>query len=227
MKFKEYLNESFDVKKQDIDYIYSFLTPTIKEWNSNIESDIVERMIKLQDDLKNNFILKRIKTSVLKSDIIKVVDKINPMEIQIGFVTPTYNLFNKTIVVGADSHLLFKASHGEKREKIKENLVKASIRHEITHWLDDTLNNFYMTKIYKTQDWDTITRSGDGEIESTDFEVIAQVDAVKEVIRRFPKITKSLLSFDVIVKIMKWEHKVKLHNWVTKMKSALKKEKVI
>jgi hypothetical protein len=229
MRLLHYIKEEFDIIKRDVDVLYEPLDPYVKRFNK-IQNDIdfnnmwvnVSRL--KHKPLTNNYIVKSFKSGVLRSKLCKAADSINPVNIDVGFVNPTYNMFEKTILCGIrTSHFMGSFRH----EKINKNRVKAIIRHELTHWIDDTLNNFYLTNIYKTQDFDIVTKSGKGEIESTDHEIKAQVEQVREMLRRLPHKFRENITFDIIVKIMKWDHKTKKVGWVKKFSSYLKKEKVL
>jgi hypothetical protein len=224
-----YINEEFDIIERDIDVLYEPLDTYVKRFNK-IQNDIefnnmwvnVSRL--KHKSLTNNYIVKSFKSSVLKSELCKLANSICPVSIDVGFVNPTYNMFEKTILCGIRP-ICFTGSF--KHEKINKNRIKSVIRHELTHWIDDTLNNLYISNIYKTQDWDVITKSGEGEMESTDHEIKAQVEQVREMLRRLPSKFRKNITFDIIVKIMKWEHKRKKLGWVKKISSYLRKEGIV
>jgi len=221
-----YINEEFDIIERDIDILYEPLDPYVKRFN-RIQNDIDFNNMWIQvsklkhKPLTNNYIVKSFKSDILESEFCKAANLVYPVNIEVGFVNSTYNMFEKTIFCGIRP---FCFTGSFKHEKINKNRVKSVIRHELTHWVDDTLNNLYISKIYKTQDFDIVTKSGKGEIESTDHEIKAQVEQVREMLRRLPSKFEKSISFDIIVKIMKWEHKRKKLGWVKKISSYLRKE---
>jgi len=231
-----FLNEEvFNISKDDIDFLYKPLIPWVKKINIAISNYDIKRLeviryeinkLKWGKNALNTRIVKVFDSNVLKSDICKVANDIRPIKIFIGFVYPVWHLFKNEVHCGINRRYFLGDINDVFIKTLKPNMkmnnIKANIRHEITHWIDDTLNNDYMTKIYKTQDWEVIAKSGGGEIESTDWEIKAQVSAVDEIIRRLSKKIKDILTFDIIVKIMRWEHKIKKPLWKIKIEKALK-----
>ena len=241
VRFADFLNEEvFYISKDDIDFLYKPLIPWVREINlilsnhdKNHLENIIDRIKRLENskNVINTRIVKIFNSNILKSDICKVANDLRPVKIVIGFVQPTWQLFKNEIHCGI-SRVYFLGDIDDNtfkklRKEIKSNRIKANIRHEITHWIDDTLNNNYITKIYKTQDWEKITKSGNGEIESTDWEIKSQVAAVDEIIRRLSKKTKNILTLDIIIRIMNWEHKIKKLQWKIKIEKALKDANIL
>jgi hypothetical protein len=72
------------------------------------------------------------------------------------------------------------------RNEITETNIKGSIYHELSHWLNDTLHNKAVSKNMPiTQD--KIDKLWSGDVNFSDFEIDAQVHAIKQVKRNYKK----------------------------------------
>jgi len=155
--------------------------------------------------------LKVFESSQLKSDLAKQAHEVNPVTIYTHLIgdgnmyTPTKSTIYISLQAGAyfamSGNLAFVPFHqiAMLRNETLDVRVKSTIRHELTHWLDDSLHNFYITKALKaTQqvkqdggDWNRTLEKTlyNGEIDAYlgAHEINAAVNQIAEVKRRISK----------------------------------------
>ena len=165
--FKEYLTEKVVlIDRRDIDFLYEPFKPLIKEIsNAFAIKDFDEMQIALKRigyDFDKFKFTKKLHSNQLKSEAAKAAHIINPVDIELSHrvgsnhYLPSEKIvlgFPKSAVYGLESietvpHNLMKSLKAE----FTEIKLKTSIRHELTHWIDDSLNNLHMTNIFKQGD---------------------------------------------------------------------------
>jgi len=147
------LNEKLVSVDDDVDYLYDkYFKPVVDAINENI---------KVTPDM---FTKDATNTSILLSEPSVKAHELNPCVITIfggggnGYA-PLLNTIYLTISQQAIQHLLyyegnFQVAHDNLLGKSKnifvndfsEHRIKGSIHHELTHWIDDTLNNRHINK---------------------------------------------------------------------------------
>lgn len=110
---------------------------------------------------KNAKPIKTFSSSELKSDLAKQAHAINPITINIWVVGPpqrscnysplqsTIDIFLPASVADAMIHTLKMVPNSlisHLRNEVTELKHKTTIRHELTHWLDDSLHNLHLSK---------------------------------------------------------------------------------
>lgn len=105
--------------------------------------------------------LKTFKSSELKSPNAKKAHAINPIEIHVWLVGPrdhgnVYDVKKKEIHICLDRNVadaminrLASIPHYQLpmlRNEVSDLKLKTTIRHEVAHWMDDSLHNLYLTK---------------------------------------------------------------------------------
>jgi hypothetical protein len=173
--FREYVTEALlEVDKQDINKLYAPYAKVMKELNGIWKKygiDSIKYDLKMRRDMMGEFreILNRypqvapldILTSAdLKSDLAKKAHALNPVTIYI-FLYGEGNFYNpqrKIIYLSLDMNICNSMQHALDtvpvgqlemlRNEVSDVRIKSTIRHELSHWLDDTLHNFYMTKTF-------------------------------------------------------------------------------
>lgn len=167
-KFHKYLNEKLiEVDQKDIDLLFKPLEPY-----SDIFTKLIDVMIKngpmskkeiINEFYKNNLdfipsLLEKVSSEDLVSENAKIAHEIKPMTIKIYNMTkanlyePTINIIKLGFVTDHVNILFdFDRLHSREYKRFKnefsKNRMKTTIRHELTHWIDDTLHNFYISNL--------------------------------------------------------------------------------
>ena len=183
-KFSEYITEALiDVDAADINKIYEPLREPIKELTailnrdpSNISRHDFLEVISQYQSSHVPTPLKVISSKELKSKTAKEAHEINPITIKVYLFPPKGNRYlmkdsGALIEVGiSDGFLEFltenniqfmenKAIHLQYMKNcITDVRIKSTIRHELTHWLDDSLHNMHLSNAAKG--FRTLMRSG-------------------------------------------------------------------
>lgn len=167
-KFKNWLNEKLlEVDKKDIDMLCEPLIPY-----SDVITELINKGIKDGDILKTEvsktlekanlssipFILEIFGSGDLVSENAKSAHIINPIEIQVwnyvehnayiptlnkiqlGLVKPHVNVLFNFHNLASNEYIRFRNEFSIKR-------IRSTIRHELTHWIDDSLNNLHISKL--------------------------------------------------------------------------------
>ena len=163
LNFNKYLLQEkilYDIE-DDVEFLYSFFKDDIEE---------IERT----GMLKENMFPKRIITTAqLTSDKAKKANKINPCNIHINDFVGLFTSYffykpkqdnNDISIIGMRIHknafnLIIKDTKGDLNiasehysgieKEFTSTKIKGSIRHELTHWIDDTFNNSNIKNILK------------------------------------------------------------------------------
>lgn len=156
--------------------------------------------------------LKTIDSSKLKSKTAQEAHAVNPVKINIWFVGPprlsnSYNVETKEIHICipnsvADAMMTRLNTIPLHQLEMLQNETsdikhKSTIRHELTHWIDDSIHNFYITKtLTKAQDlsktsmqkaqkyWDKAVKHGEKDIYLAPIEITPMVNQIAELKRR-------------------------------------------
>lgn len=170
--FKEFLVEKLiDVDKKDVDMIFAPLKKLYKDlqavWKNygKLPADEVEKQFKevmsRHSKGDKHKVVKTIFTSQLDSDTAKAAHKINPVKIEVYNVLPdgasnSYNMMTKKIMIGLPNSvweaMSFRLAHIPQHQlamltnETSDIRLVTTIRHELTHWLDDSLHNQFLHK---------------------------------------------------------------------------------
>lgn len=216
MRLQQYLNESIiKIDQRDIKLLYKPFVKYMRGIQQNVKTKNSSALKKNLESIRKNgfhakagsvemWILKSFKSSNLKSKAARDAHKINPIDIHVGFPTdePFYSPELKTIIVGlplanldplTDPKVVKEIDDAELYHFFEnfstEIQVKQLIRHELTHWMDDSLRNLHLTK-----------KASKGQIKSRDEDVveyyeieaiITQVDQLKKMlgVERYENLT--------------------------------------
>lgn len=250
-KIKSYNNfinekvvEGIDI---DVDYIYQFFKKDIDE---------IHRTGKVT---KNMFKHHIISSKDLKSDISKKCHKKNPCEIHINhdlkinnvdlsnFYTPKgsgYDFSKHTSIIGIKipnnvMNLVLDEGYGDlkftnemfdgiKRE-FTEYKIKGSIQHELSHWINDTIDNRYLSKILKKRYIkNLLNKNKVNNVNALDFEIYAIIQNIYQLKKEFSNIWDEMTFEEMLEKspalsnmdnyldkesYKKWKRKVKTKMW--------------
>lgn len=194
-KFKQYfLNEKTFNIEQDVKWIYDYY--------------FKDKLEKIQKG-EYKFPIKDFEFGSFKSDKLKTKDcimanKTNPVLIKCGIFTsgnfyqPLNHIIQLSFNAGAIAIFrqldIFKISDAEKslgsqfnrwKHEFTEGKIKATIEHELSHWLNDSLHNMNITKTLKKASMadskllKKIAFRGKINIGLTDYEIDAQVHSLK------------------------------------------------
>ena len=224
MRFKKYLlTEKTYRIGADVDLIYK---KTFAKYEKIFKKGDFRKFIKAVQSADNvgngKFGFGVIKSSELKSRDCRIAHDLNPIKIQCGLLGGNfYKPKTKTIQVSLNSNavnliILQKAKSiddilsilgsSNQIERFNSEFdaksLKGSIYHELSHWINDSIHNFHITKMLKkASELDKISiLQRDGSNLFTDYEIDAQVHAIKQLKREFNK-SWDLLSWQDIIQI--------------------------
>jgi hypothetical protein len=174
----------------DVDFIYKKLgfDKFMEDFNSTDDPELKEAAYR-------NFKVKSILSQDLPSELAQKANEINPIIIygKMDFKGNYYNPFDKIIQISPNLNALEYLIDGEIRglplsqqktivNEITPFRLKASIYHELTHWLDDSLNKQSIYKpVKKTVDSDNPKYKNryKKDVNMAFYEVNAQIHAIK------------------------------------------------
>lgn len=170
--FKEFLVEKLiDVDKKDIDMIFAPLKKLYKDlqavWKQHgtLETEELQKQFRevmgRHTQSKTHKVAKTFYSSQLNSETAKAAHKINPVQIELYYVLPegasnSYNMMTKKIMIGLPSSvweaMAWRLSTVPQYQiamltnETSDIRLVTTIRHELTHWLDDSLHNEFLHK---------------------------------------------------------------------------------
>lgn len=163
LKFNEFIVEKVIEKIDiDVDYLYGFFKEDISE---------IEKTGIITKDM---FQVQQTDSSKLQSELSIKAHSVNPVDIFIngdfnsvnnfyspkGINTVDKGLINIGVNKEAIKYILNEANgdieeaekyHPGISDEFKDYRIRGSIRHELTHWYDDTFHNFYIKDILKNK----------------------------------------------------------------------------
>ena len=202
---RQLLAESTFNMNKDVDYIYS--SSGLKELVDAIESGNEEDAVRIFKEFDRGKVWKT-NSSKLRSRVAKKAHKLKPVKIVVGlFGDGSYYMPEKSeisislstggweLLRGAGYHLeiaKMMVGHQAKRfaGEFGSKSIKGTIYHELSHWADDALHGFYITKkldVAKEHGRPGQVKGKFSKSTHTPLELNAQVHAVKEIRRQIGK----------------------------------------
>jgi len=210
IKLKDLLLEKTFKISKDVDYIYK--NGGFKEFIEDFKKGKINYLNKIIR--KDSFNFKIIKSDELKGIDSRKAHLANPVNIYCGVFSggPFYNPGEKSIFISFNQSALYAIAAKldipptqQKRldNEITEFKIKASISHELSHWISDSLYNSYIGKLLnKAQEFqDTdIIKLNNKDVNMTYFEIDAQIHSIKEMKRNFKSTWDSWTLLDIFEK---------------------------
>lgn len=248
------------INSKDLEALYkpikSLSELTLKCLKSRDQADI-DKLSYLFRDVKENegLVLKKFSSSILTSKKAVLSHKLNPIDIFIGvFDRNYYDTKSHRIVVGMNKEALEQIIKGpETIQKIlsgpkgkhfqiemQKHKIQSSMSHEITHWIDDTLHNFHITKLankageihHTTGDVEkaaSLMRKGEKDVYLTDYEINAAIHSIKIYKKKHSKIWDKL-TFEDLMALAPSENVSDSHlgkEWRVKIKKRMARERLL
>lgn len=204
--FRQFLTEKIiEVDTRDIDMIYQPLDPIVKDFQKLLKirdpEERERRIIQYGSKEYNTLypeVLARIDSSRLRSVSAKLAHEINPIVIHVqrkvssNSYNPTQKIMNIGPTGGAVGGLMVyntipTSNIRQFHSEFTELRFKATIRHELAHWLDDSLNNLHMSKISSLrnpQKFFEYLKAGQRSVSLGHIEVEAVVATIDEIKKR-------------------------------------------
>jgi hypothetical protein len=224
--FREYLTERLlEVDKQDINKLYAPFAKPFKEFqsvwskynqaqianNKEVRKEMMAQFREIFSRYPENAPLKVFSSSELKSDSAKKAHAVNPITIYV-FLAGKGNFYNPLkhiIYLSLDMNIV----HAMRaildvvpdhqlsmlKSETQDLRMKTTIMHELTHWIDNSQHNFYISKAFTNaatigdRGGDSnsfITKSlyrGEPDPYLSPMEVTAMVNQIAELKRRISK----------------------------------------
>jgi len=233
---KSILNEKTYNIDDDVDLIYDLF----------FKKDI-DKAAKTGKVTKRMFKQSSTDTSILKSEECLEAHEINPCKILINLIDSNHYDPSKKIISlsvnraavavamdygGNIDYAATKLDNGNVFiQEFKKTKIKGSIRHELIHWIDDTLNNKHIFKtLEKAQKRNSNTVFKNRNVNSSTIEIQAQIGNVIELRRNYTDLWddisfKDLIglspSLNNISNLLKGNER---KEWLKKLKSRLYRE---
>lgn len=212
MRLQKYLIEAIiNIDKSDVEMILKPLKPWIKRLRNAVISVDFLSISKFINDVskikthgsKSGKYLASFSSGQLKSPLAKEAHKIKPITIHSGFpgFNNAYDPVDNDITVGLPiqsvNDLLRIVGEVDKRDleryhnEFTEDRVRASIRHELTHWIDDCIHNLFLNKkmirarevYYKKEDPASVMKGKKSHQYLTAEEINAAIGSIEELKR--------------------------------------------
>ena len=245
-----YLEEKTFNLKKDADWIYNkYMKGFKKEIDDGIfpQKEIIDAAFQGKGATRWEF-----SSGELKTKSAKLAHKINPVKIQIGvFPTPAYSPEGTVINLSFNPYVLrILAQHGEmglpddQKKRFKAEMQKpkliATISHELSHWVSDTLHNSHIARILdvaKELGSAEIVKLGKQNVNMTYFEIDAQVHGIKSLKQGMPKKQWDTKTMDDVFELypslysigesLKMHGKDVLNIWLKLLMKRLAREKLL
>lgn len=209
-RFLEYINEKTYRIGGDVDYIYKKLfQPYMK-----LLPDIDKFINKVN---KSNSVFGEMNSDELKSKDCKKAHKENPILITAGvFNTSSYTPSKSLIKLALNYSVIDVLNKHRSKEEIESMIgsatskrffnelsepnIKGTIYHELSHWINDTIHNRHISKrLDKSLQFDDLSiLLKYGSTLFTDYEIDAQVHAIKQLKRNYKKNWDKLSWMDIV-----------------------------
>jgi hypothetical protein len=228
--FDEFLVEALvDISREDINKIYSPLSKFISElaeiietypysWGSGIIDEIISKYSKTP-----NLPVKSFNSSVFKSKQAQIAHQSNPITVEVYLHNNRCNSYSpkeSKIYIGLTDNLVnflrtvAYTKNNQEYIKHKNSLfndindvkLKSTIRHELTHWIDDSLHNKHISKLIVSPSFREKVNQGlangiDVRYEMP-HEITAIVNQIAEIKRRIGDKKYNLLTWvDILEKV--------------------------
>jgi len=248
---KTYLREAMSDLSKDVDLIFDHSTiasflKDFKDFKVPPELKSFYTGSKKGPLFKKDVLLLKLDSSKLKSKDAMKAHEIRPLLIYIGFFNGSSNYspkngFIKLTPSESAMRLVF-MFEGLGLEEFKKKApqfvkllnefnperMKATISHELNHWVSDTLNNFHITKRSKT--------IPSGLENSTDYEIDSQIYGIAEIKRKHQANWDTMTLLEVfelyptlsLVYTQMKKHSIKeLKNWLRKLIKRMVRENLL
>ena len=214
IKLKDLLLEKTFKITADVNYVYKvggfdkFLKAFKKDKNNFPGSDKIYQ--------GKDIVFRVLHSNELKSMDAKKADLVNSVTILCGtFRNGSYYIpKDKQISISLDHNVLkIYAKETEKflspdqikffNNEITEHRIKATISHELSHWISDSLYNTHIGRIiHRAEELnsDDVMRLGKKDVNMTYFEIDAQIHGIKAVKSKFRKEWDQFTLYDVFEK---------------------------
>jgi len=228
------LNERLTDVNEDVDLIYDL--GFRDDVNKLMESGVL---------IDNMFQTSNIDTKYLKAELSVKAHKLNPCTIEINnggnYYKPSDNLISvgvhqqaKELIIDNGGVLNDIGSYlnDDQVDRIKqeftEGKIKGSIHHELTHWIDDTLNNQHINKTVNSPE--TMKKINKNNVNSNYIELQAQIHNIVQ-LKRVYSDTWDNITFKELVTISPTLNNIYKNlsfdirnEWVRKLKTRMHRE---
>jgi hypothetical protein len=192
MRFKLYLVEkTFNIKK-DVQLVYDKL---FKHFIAELKRGEYPPDEIIQGSMKGmGYTRDTMSSDLLRSKSARAAHAIKPVEIRSGvFPSPAYNPLDNVIMLTFNPQVLNILRQGATdilqpdeirrfNSETSPNRIKATIAHELSHWMNDVLHNSHIEKVVdlaKEYNDPGILKLGKEDVNMTHFEIDAQIHGIK------------------------------------------------
>lgn len=204
--------KTFNIKK-DVDFIYNkFFKNFLKDLYTgeyNFYINIVKKFSSFKKEKlmeTNDIIFGIIDSNELKSEDCKKANKLNQLNIYCGifnsgncYIPKVSSIESPYIQLSLSKNtiiLFFNDYKGDSKNikfynnYLKENYIKSSIAHELSHWIDDSLHKGFLTSFVDLSEWlddVDILKLKKEDVKLTYFEINAQIHGIENLKKRNKK----------------------------------------
>ena len=214
MRLKRYLltEKTFRIDK-DVDYIYKGAFKSfIDLWKKKIVDRGFQQLIFHAALARRNYVYWETDSSKLKGKECQAAHALNPVKILCGVTedgASWYRIDAKVIFVSFPTEVLRMMIMGQGpperlqiafEKEVSEGKLKATIYHELSHWLNDTLHNYNISNIVNLAaelGRPELKLLGNKDVNMTHFEIDAQIHGIKAIKKIYKKEWDDLTINDV------------------------------
>lgn len=192
--WQEILEKTYNIGK-DVNLVYNELFK-----KTGFEDEIKNQLYPPMTIINNAIagrggVRHKISSSILKSKDAQLAHKMNPVDILVGvFSSPAYIPNTKEIRLTYNPYALRVAALGQEKDVIKpeeekryrnefkKSRILSTISHELSHWINDTFHNRFISKLIKYANElnsREVLKLKNADVNMTNFEIDAQVHGVK------------------------------------------------
>jgi len=221
-RLKKYLTEKTFAIDKDVELLYdkSGIEDLFKAINRGDEDYVYSFLNSRYDKSSGETIFFKSTSAILKNRNSKQAHKVNPVDIRIGsfFYGSYYDINKKVIQVSIHSSALdmimknrldfgaMKFQLGVMFDRFKSEFSPASfkgtIAHELTHWIDDSLHNEFITKrVNKAKEKGEQIKGNLADVNHSNFEVNSQIHAMKSIRKGMKKKEFDKINWETFFKL--------------------------
>lgn len=251
MRLEQYLllEKLIEINDKDITMLSNPLKDVVKAINKFLDNptpsnqDWIAAYFKSRGYIKDRFI-KTFSSGDLTSEKAILAHKLNPIKIKIGMPHDnSYSSQKKQIECGILTRLMnnifqegaaiitsIQGKHFKQEFQIVK--IQTTIRHELTHWIDDTLHAFHITKaIGKALEIgsDEPLKMGKKDVYLTNYEINASIHAIAQYKKSYKKAWNKL-TFDDLLELLpseRFNNQRLGKDWRIKIKKRMAREKLL
>lgn len=190
------LHETVQSIEEDVEYIFNF---AFADFLDKFERGDKPRFKEVSN--QEDVTLKATMSKYLKSETALKASLIKPVDILCGIfrsgnyykpsadtIQISFNMSALDVLYDGNLNNVPENQQRQLKNEITDFRIKASISHELSHWISDTLNNSHLSKIlFKAQEFNNadLRNLGKNDVNMTYFEIDAQIHGLLPIYKKY------------------------------------------